>query len=46
MIQHQLHPAELDAFDTTTRMITKSEKVIDADETSGSLSLNRGGEGV
>ncbi|MDN5825354.1 MAG: ATP-binding protein, partial [Micrococcaceae bacterium] len=46
VIQHQLHPAELDAFDTTTRMITKSEKSIDADETSPSLSLNRGGEGV
>ena len=44
VIQHQLHPAELDAFDTTTRMITKSEKSIDADEPSASLSLNRDGE--
>ena len=46
VIQHQLHPAELDAFDTTTRMITKSEKSTRADEPSASLSLNRGGEGV
>ena len=46
VIQHQLHPAELDAFDTTTRMITKSEKVIDADAPSAPLSLNRDGEGL
>lgn len=31
VIQHQLHPAELDAFDTTTRMITKSRDVTTGD---------------
>src|SRR5690625_6659842 len=46
VIQHQLHPAEPDAFDTATRIITKSDKFIDADEPSAPLSLHQGGEGV
>ncbi|MGO1665237.1 ATP-binding protein [Micrococcaceae sp. AOP34-BR2-30] len=43
VIQHQLHPAELDAFDTTTRMITKNDRLTDGDESSASLNSSTDG---
>lgn len=37
VVQHQLHPAELAAFDTTDRMTSKTRKFTEADEPSPSV---------